>query len=68
MERGITIANLASRGLGIKAAATYLGVTTSFIRSKIWSGEIQAVTMGKRHIIDKTDLDLFLEREKQRAA
>jgi excisionase family DNA binding protein len=71
MERGtkiIAAGGLAPRGLGIQAAAFYLGVTTSFIRSKIWNGEIQALTLGKRHIIDRTDLDLFLEREKKRAA
>jgi excisionase family DNA binding protein len=69
MERGNkTVDNLAPRGLGIQAAAFYLGVTTSFIRSKIWNGEIQALMLGKRHIIDKADLDLFLERQKRPAA
>jgi excisionase family DNA binding protein len=52
--------------MGVLTAARYLGVTSSFIRSKIWAKELPAVVLGKRHIIDRVDLDSLLEREKQR--
>jgi excisionase family DNA binding protein len=56
------------RGMGVLTAAQYLGVTSSFIRSQIWSGALPAMMLGKRHIIDRVDLDSFLERQKKEAA
>jgi excisionase family DNA binding protein len=55
------------RGMGVLTAARYLGVTSSFIRSQIWSGTLPAMMLGKRHIIDRKDLDSFLERQKEDA-
>jgi excisionase family DNA binding protein len=55
---------VAPRGLGIQAAAAYLGVTSSFIRSQIWAGHLRALMLGKRHIVDRLDLDRFLEERK----
>ena len=57
--------NLPRRGLSIPDAATYLGVTSSFIRHAIYSGELPSAILGKRYIIDIKDLDALLEREKQ---
>ena len=55
---------LAPRSLGIQAAAAYLGVTSSFIRSRIWAGHLRALMLGKRHILDRLDLDRYLEEQK----
>jgi excisionase family DNA binding protein len=52
------------RGLTIPEAAAYLGSTIWFVRTTIWSGEIPAQIYGKRYIIDRRDLDAFIERSK----
>jgi hypothetical protein len=56
---------ISKRGLSIPAAADYIGSTVSFVRHKIWSGELPYVVFGKRHIIDIRDLDSLIETEKR---
>jgi excisionase family DNA binding protein len=56
------------RGLTIPEAADYLGSTIWFVRTKIWSGEIPATRYGKRFVIDRRDLDGFIERSKSTKA
>jgi len=54
------------RLLRIESAARYLSCTTWYLRSKIWDGELPAVKLGKRWLLDRSDLDQHVEREKQR--
>ena len=67
MERALEY-GLAPRALDVRQAAKYLGVTVWLIRNLIWRGELPAVLAGKRFIIDRHDLDLWLERQKEAAA
>jgi excisionase family DNA binding protein len=59
---------LAPRALDVKQAAKYLGVTVWLIRNLIWRGELPAILAGKKFIVDRHDLDLWLERQKGAAA
>jgi excisionase family DNA binding protein len=54
------------RLLRIQEAATYVGSTPWFIRSIIWSREIPFVKLGKRLLLDRCDLDHFVESQKER--
>jgi excisionase family DNA binding protein len=56
----------ACRGLRIQDAAKYLSVTACFIRALIATGEIPFIVAGKRHILDRHDLDAWLEARKQK--
>jgi len=56
------------RLLGVKDAAHYLGSTVWFVRSLVWNGDIPSCRMGKRLLIDRQDLDSFVDRQKERAA
>jgi len=52
------------RLLGISAAAKYLGATPWFIRTLIWERRIAYCRLGKRLLIDKSDLDSFVAAQK----
>ena len=56
------------RLLRITEAARYLGTTPWFIRSLIWSRSIPFLQLGKRHLIDVHDLDIYIEAQKASAA
>ena len=47
--------DFSARGLRVQDAARYLGCTVSFVRSKIWSGELPALLLGKRYVLDRLD-------------
>ncbi len=49
------------RLLRIAEAAAYLGATPWFVRSLIWSKAIPYVPCGKRYLIDRQDLDAYIE-------
>jgi len=49
----------------IKDAAQYLGTTPWAIRSLIWSGKLKHIRLGKRFLIDRRDLDAFIETQKE---
>lgn len=51
------------RLLRIKEAADYLNATVWFVRSLVWSG-FPHLRLGKRILLDRADLDLFVERQK----
>jgi excisionase family DNA binding protein len=53
------------RGLTVQEAAAYLGTTVPAIRQLIYRRELPFVKLGKRHIIDRQDLDKFIERKKR---
>jgi excisionase family DNA binding protein len=53
------------RLLRISEAAKYLGATPWFVRSLIWARSIPHCKFGKRLLIDRSDLDLFIAAEKE---
>jgi excisionase family DNA binding protein len=57
---------LQPRLLDIPGAARYLGVRVYTIRDKIWSGQLPYLRLGKKFMLDRADLDAFVERRKVR--
>ena len=53
------------RLLTIKAAAQYLSVTVWFIRGLVYGKEVPALKLGNRWVIDKADLDAYVEKRKR---
>jgi excisionase family DNA binding protein len=51
--------------LSILASAHYLSATTSFVRHLIAIGELPFTKAGQRFVIDRLDLDGWLETHKQ---
>ena len=64
VETGVRLADAGPRLLRIKQAAEYLSVTPWFVRSLIWSRAIPFLLLGKRHLIDRADLDTYVDRMK----
>ena len=63
------------RLLDLGSAATYLGVSQSIVRQLVDSGQISRVLLPSprrphetlhRFLLDKTELDSFIERNKER--
>jgi excisionase family DNA binding protein len=52
------------RGLRIQDAPHYLSATPCFIRSLIARGGLPFVKVGKRFVIDRLDLDRWLDSQK----
>ncbi len=48
------------RLLTIQAAAVYLSATVWAVRQLIWSKELRAIRMGRRIVIDRSDLDALV--------
>jgi excisionase family DNA binding protein len=57
-----------SRLLSVKAAADYLGVSSWTIRERMGGGQLPAVRIGRRVLLDRTDLDRWIEMNKTREA
>jgi excisionase family DNA binding protein len=55
------------RALTIPHAARYLSCSVKFVRSLIWKRELKYVKVGRRFIIDRHELDRWLN-ENQRMA
>lgn len=55
------------RALTIEGAAAYLSCSVKFVRSLIWKRELKYVKAGKRFIIDRQELDRWLESNQQNA-
>lgn len=55
-----------ARGLGIVSAGEYLGVSKWTVRTMINNGRLPYFRIGRRLLIDVHDLDVLIEREKQR--
>jgi excisionase family DNA binding protein len=56
------------RWLDVKAAASHVGATVSFIRGLIWGGSLPYVRAGRKFVIDRADLDAWMIRNKERNA
>ncbi len=57
---------VAPRLLRIAEAATYIGATTWYVRTLIWGREIPFLKLGKRFLLDRSDLDHFVDSQKER--
>jgi excisionase family DNA binding protein len=50
-------------------ASQYLGSTVTWVETLVREGTIPEVVQGKRHLIDRLDLDAYIDRVKgERAA
>jgi len=56
---------LSERLLTVQQAAKYLSTTVPAIRQLIYKRELPITKIGKRHNIDRFDLDNFIDRSKQ---
>jgi excisionase family DNA binding protein len=56
-----------ARGVTIQEAAAYLSATVPAIRRLISKSELPYAKLGKRFIIDRQDLDKWIERKKHTA-
>ncbi len=56
------------RLLTVPAAAAYLSCAVWAVRVLLWKKEIPFIRLGKRFLIDRADLDDFVERRKESAA
>ena len=56
--------NSEPRLLGVREAATYLGSTVWAIRTLVWEEQIPHIRIGKRLLIDRADLDNFVDQHK----
>jgi excisionase family DNA binding protein len=54
--------------LDIHGAARALSATPWAVRSLLWDGEIPYIKIGRRFLIDPSDLRAYIAREKERAA
>jgi excisionase family DNA binding protein len=52
----------------IKNAAAYLSTTVWYVRSIVWARQIPHLRCGNRIVIDKADLDAFIDSQKVAAA
>jgi excisionase family DNA binding protein len=53
------------RLLSVKETADILNVSTWTVREKIAKGELRTVRIGRRLLIDPSDLEEFIEQNKQ---
>ena len=52
------------RYLRIDEAAQYASTTEWQIRTLIWKRAIPFISIGKRHVLDRLDLDIYLQNQK----
>jgi excisionase family DNA binding protein len=52
------------RYLTIKAAAAYASLTVWFVRELIWGRKVPYARLGNRYVIDRLDLDNFMQSQK----
>ncbi len=56
----------AKRLLSVVEAANYLSVSVWSIREYIWAGKLSVVRFGRRTLLDKQDLDTWIDLNKVR--
>jgi excisionase family DNA binding protein len=55
--------------LSIPQASAYAACAGWAIREAIWSHDLRAIKLGRRYVIDRADLDAYIDaRLKERAA
>lgn len=57
---------LSPRLLGIKAASTYLSISYWSMRTLVLNGEVPHIPVGNRRLIDRQDLDDWIDKSKER--
>lgn len=57
--------NQKKRLLGFKDVVEEFGMTMWFWRSRVWAKEIPAINMGRKIIIDRKDIEAFIQKNKQ---
>lgn len=57
-----------SRLFTIEQSAVYMNCHVWYVRTQVWAGAIPHVRFGKRILIDRADLDTFINQQKQVAA
>jgi len=58
------VGNTTPRLLNIPDAAKYMGCTVWFVRTLIWGRQLAHVRFGKRFLLDRSDLDRFIDSQK----
>lgn len=53
------------RLLSIKDVFNEYGVTVWYWRTRIWSGELPFISVGRKHLIDRADLEAFINKNKK---
>lgn len=48
----------------IRELVECIGVTEWFWRSQIWDGKLPFIQVGKKMLIDRRDLEVFIEKHK----
>ena len=56
--------NTTARLLNIPDAAKYMGCTVWFVRTLIWGRQVQYLRFGKRYLLDRSDLDAYIDSQK----
>jgi len=56
------------RHLRILEAAEYMNTTPWQVRTLIWKQAIPVIPIGKRHVLDQRDLDLYMQSQKTEVA
>jgi len=57
----LTTQPITPRLVTIKQAAAYCSCAVWAIRQAIWSKELRACKIGRRYLIDRSDLDAFID-------
>jgi excisionase family DNA binding protein len=73
MEGGVlTLQNVVKRQsicqqrlLSISETEQEYGATDWFWRRQIWNGKLPVVRVGKKQLIDRTDIEAFIEKHKK---
>lgn len=52
------------RLLSVKESGEVYGPSTWFWRERIWAGEIQFIRCGRKQLLDRRDIEKFLESRK----
>lgn len=59
----VAIASPEPRYLTIKAAAAYASVTVWFMRELIWARKVSFARLGNRYVIDRENLEKYLQSQ-----
>ena len=60
-----TVEELASTAVFLcSRQAAYINGTEWFVRTLVWRGLIGSAIIGKRHVIDRLDLDAYMHKAK----
>jgi len=64
MNKPVPASPITPRLLRIMDAAQYLSCTYTFVETLIREKRVPSIILGKRRLIDRIDLDAFVDRKK----